>query len=197
MRGVKPIPIDLLRAHSDPFYNECRAFGRIDDAGQNGKIAVRCYGYMTLPAATEAQLAKSYRLEWDRPGEDNDKSLSQRQPFRAIVKDLIHDDIPLSQILVNKMLRDLKKIRALGVYPMDIRKRNYRGGLLLDMSVAMTRPHYLFKIYPKWRIDDLMRHDLVDIEGMANEEGFKCIALRNEEYCTKLRPRSGKKPIYK
>ena len=27
----KPLDIDLLRVHTDPFYNECRAYGRIDD----------------------------------------------------------------------------------------------------------------------------------------------------------------------
>ena len=95
------------------------------------------------------------------------------------------------------MLRDLKKIRALGVYPMDIRKRNYRGGLLLDMSAATTAPHYVFDHVPKWRIKAMMRQDLRDNEDMAKDEGFNCIAQRNEEYCTILRRPSGKKIIYK
>ena len=111
---------------------------------------------MTLPAETEAQLAESYSLEWNRLDDDDHKPVSQQQPLRAIVKDLVLDDVSLSQRLVNKMLRDLKKIRALGVYPMDVRRRNYRGGLLLDMSVAMTKPHYLFDVFPKQLVDDLM-----------------------------------------
>ena len=55
---------------------------------------VRCYGHMTLPAETEVQLEKSYRVEWDRPGEDYGKTVSQQQPLRAIVKDLVLDEIP-------------------------------------------------------------------------------------------------------
>ena len=152
---------------------------------------------MALPAGTEAHLGTSYRLDWNRLDEDYRKPVSHRQPLRAIVKDLVLDDIPLTQRLVNKMLRDLKKMRALGVYPMDVLERNYKGGLLLDMSVAMTKPHYLFDLHPKWRINNLMRQDLVNIEGWAKEEGFTCMALRNREYCAKLRPPSGKKIIYK
>lgn len=80
---------------------------------------------------------------------------------------------------------------------MDVRKRDYRGELLLDMSAAMTTPHYVFDYVPKWRVKAMMRQDLRDIEDMAKDEGFKCIAQRNEEYCTKLRRPSGKKIIYK
>ena len=32
------------------------------------------------------------------------------------------------------------------------------------MSVVLTKPHYLADLHPKWRVDDLMRRDLVDIK---------------------------------
>ena len=31
------VSVDLLRAHMDPFYNECRAFGRIIEGGSIAK----------------------------------------------------------------------------------------------------------------------------------------------------------------
>ena len=35
---------------------------------------------------------------------------------------------------------------------MDIVRRNYKGDKLLDMSIAMTKPHYLFDIRPNWQV---------------------------------------------
>lgn len=54
-------------------------------------------------AVGENLCQKSYRLEWDRPGEDYGKPVSQQQPLRAIVKDLVLDDISWTQRLVNKI----------------------------------------------------------------------------------------------
>ena len=42
-----------IRFQSDPFYNECRAYGRRIDSGVNGKVAVRCHGHLGIPAARE------------------------------------------------------------------------------------------------------------------------------------------------
>lgn len=50
------VPDDLLQAHSDPFYNERRAYGRLEEEKLNGKVAVRCYDYLTLSAEIEGQL---------------------------------------------------------------------------------------------------------------------------------------------
>lgn len=77
----------------DPFYNECRAYGRLNVANQNGKIAVQCHGYLTIPAAMEVELEKRFNIViWDRPSEEYDKPVFKRQPFRALVKDLIREE---------------------------------------------------------------------------------------------------------
>lgn len=191
-RADHSISIDLLHSHSDPFYNECRAFGQIIRAGQNGRIAVRCYGHLTLPAETERDLEQRYKLAWDRPAEDYDKPMSKRQLFCAIVKELIVDDVPLSQKAVNKMVKDLKEIWALGVYPMDVCRRNYREGLLVDMSLAMTELHYLFGLRPKRDVEDMKREDLANILQIAKDEGSAC-RVRDDDFCSKLRPRAGQK----
>lgn len=82
------LPDDFLQAHSDPFYNECRAYGRLEEEGLNGKVAVRCHGYLTFPAEIEAQLERDYQIwDWgDRTQEEWNKPASLRQPLRAIVK---------------------------------------------------------------------------------------------------------------
>ena len=120
------VSLDLLHAHADPFYNECRAYGRLKEKNLDGKVAVRCHGYTTLPAAIEVELERRFDyLEWDR--DDYDLPMKERAPFRAIVKDLIRDDIPLTHRVVKKMKRDLLQIRKQGVYTCDIKARNVSG----------------------------------------------------------------------
>ena len=174
----------------DPFNNECRAFGKIIESNLNGKIAVRCYGYLAVSAEREEELEENFKIKaWDRPNEERPKSASQRQPFRAIVKDLILENVSFTSKQVVKILRDLKKLRRLGVYPMDVQARNYVGGLLVDMSAAMTKPHYLFEIRPEWRVRKLKGADLRSYDIMIKDEEIATWhrATRNEEYCTKLR----------
>ena len=36
------VSVDVVHAHMDPFFNECRAFGQLIEADLNGEIAVRC-----------------------------------------------------------------------------------------------------------------------------------------------------------
>lgn len=156
------VPNDLLHAHMDPFFNECRAYGRLIEASQNGKIAVRCYGHMSIPADKEEELSQKFNIQaWDRPGEEYARPASRRQPFRAVVKDLIREPVQLTPRVIKKMLKDLKTMRELGVFPMDVCARNYEGGLLVDMSIAMTTPHFLFKICPRWQVRVMQREDLL------------------------------------
>lgn len=186
---------DLLHAHMDPFYNECRAYGRFAETHQDGKIAVRCYGHLSIPAEREDELERKFRIkDWDRPDKEYAIPVAKREPFRAIVKELVREDEPLTQRAVKKMLKDLKKMRDLGVYPLDVRARNYKGGRLLDMSVAMTEPHYLFNIRPRWQIRSMKREDLLMFDKMISDEGISTWvrALPKREMCEKLRSFSNK-----
>ncbi|KAK3169301.1 hypothetical protein OEA41_008684 [Lepraria neglecta] len=152
---------DLLQAHSDPFYNECRAYGRLQDKNLNGKVAVLCHGYITLPASVKEQLKRKFHIsDWDRPGDEYSKPVSQRQPFRAIIKDLIQEDTPLTGKAADKILRDLKKMQRCGIYPGDIRSRNYKAGLLVDLSIARTEPYYLFNIQSARQVAKMKNGDL-------------------------------------
>ena len=185
------IPRSIVNDHMDPFYNECRAYGRLIQKKVNGKVAARCYGYLTLSAVIEAKLKKKFGVVvWDRPRKDYTKPVSKRQPFRAIVKELILDDRIWTEKITKKMLKDLWRMRQIGIYPMDVHARNYKRALLIDFSVAITEPHYLFVIKPLWRVEeDYKLQDLYDFDEMMKDEGvakWEC-ALGPLEYRKKLR----------
>lgn len=94
------------------------------------------------------------------------------------------------------MVQHLKHLQRLGIYPIDVQSRNYRAGLLLDFSVAMTRPHYLLKIQPKWRRERYKRESLLAFDEMIKDAGIdtkeKALPLPNIEYMKKLRERAEK-----
>ena len=176
----------------DPFFNECRAYGALIDDNLNGKVAVHCHGYLMIPATKEAELQQRFGVTaWARPKEEYAKPARQRQPFRAIVKDLVTEDVPMTAKVAKKMLADLRKIRKHKVYNMDICARNYKGGLLIDFSVAITEPHYLLVIKPPWRQRMYKEDDLYAFDNMLVEAGLEFFdrATVNDEYKAKLRPR--------
>jgi len=195
VRQRKIFSIDLIHGHMDPFFNECRAYGRLIEKNVNGKVAVHCYGYLMIPANREDELRNRFGVTtWNRPHEEYSKPASERQPFRAIVKDLVTEDVPLTAKTAKKMLRDLRRMRRFEVYNMDIQARNYKGGRLVDFSVAMTTPHYLFVIKPAWRKEDYKYDDLRSFDHMLDEAGVVTLdrATPNPEFVSKLRPRDNK-----
>lgn len=140
---------------------------------------------MTFPSQTEAYLEQHFQVRnWDRPDNDCDK----KQTLRAIVKELVLKEI------ADKILRDTKRIRRCGVYPGDIRPRNYKGGLLVDFDVARTEPYYVFDIRPGKQTLKMKNRDLYTWEAMRKELGLntRLRAVREVEYCKKFRRRRKK-----
>jgi Kinetochore Sim4 complex subunit FTA2 len=83
---------DKLIFQMDPFYAECRAYGCISANNRNRKVAVFCYGHTTISAERETELVEKFNiLDWQRPLKEYDHPVAQRQPFRTIVKALMHD----------------------------------------------------------------------------------------------------------
>ncbi|KAK8061303.1 hypothetical protein PG994_007669 [Apiospora phragmitis] len=56
------IPLQDILYYTDPFFAECRAYGRIHDArlkdGNKGALAVKCHGYLYLSNEDEALLTE-------------------------------------------------------------------------------------------------------------------------------------------
>ena len=115
--------------------------------------------------------------------------VSKRQPLRAIVKDLILSNVDFTKKDVCRMLKHLKQLRKLGIYPMDLAARNYRDGLLVDFSAAITEPHYIFETRPR-SVYKFKQDDLIKFDRIIKEAGFefsKFRALPDKEYKMRLR----------
>lgn len=130
---------DTLVGHMDPFYDQCRSYGRISEhQGKcKGSVTVPCYGFLSIPASHEATLEKDFGVsKWGRSATESTLSPSQQQPFRALVKDLVEaaDGVPTGSGQLSGILRDLRALRRTGVYLIDICARNYRGGRLVDFA---------------------------------------------------------------
>ena len=188
---------DTLVGHIDPFYDECHAYGRISghQGKRKGSVAVPCHGFLSIPAFHEATLEKGFGVsKWDRPAMESTLDPSQRQPFRALVKGLVEaaDDVPTSSRQLSGILRDLRALRRMGVYLMDVCARNHRGGRLVDFSVVWATPHFMFSVRLRWQVDRLCKQlDLVYFDAMAEELGVSTTvkATPNQEYNKKLRPK--------
>ncbi|KAL8708141.1 MAG: hypothetical protein Q9220_006902 [cf. Caloplaca sp. 1 TL-2023] len=185
-------PLDHLDYYFDPFYNECRAYGKLVAGGLNGESAVRCHGYMMLPAEHEEELERLFGIErptWGRDEEEHDLPVTERSPLKAIVKDLVLEETSWTKQTAKRIKKDLKKIRELEVYPMDIKADNYAGGLLVDFSVALTEPHFIFDIKALHVVRGLKVTDLADFDFMIEELEIKTSirAYTNEDTLRKLR----------
>ncbi|KAL8895057.1 MAG: hypothetical protein Q9207_008314 [Kuettlingeria erythrocarpa] len=193
------IGLDLLHAYNDPFYNECRAFGKLVESKTNGRIAVRCHGYTTIPAEVVHQVGIKFQIdEWMEDAEEqkNYELPLHRQLFRAIVKDLIQVNVPLTCIRVKRMRRDLLRIREQGIYPMDIKASTYKSGML-DLGSAITEPNFFFGMCPWWQLERLMDEDLVAFDKMVEKAGVKTwVRAFTKRYLRRLRPRDAARKKY-
>jgi Kinetochore Sim4 complex subunit FTA2 len=174
---------DEIEGQADPFYAECRAFGRINESIQKGRkkpIAVGCHGFLSIPADKEEFFARRFDIvDWDRP-EDWLKDLTQRQPFRAIVKDLILEDTEVTEKAIRTMRIELKALNSLKIYVKDISRTNYKGGHIVDFSSAWTYPHFMFRrdVGDQDEIESDKKEDLWLFDKMVQEEFGLQISVR-------------------
>jgi Kinetochore Sim4 complex subunit FTA2 len=179
---------------SDPFYAECRAYGQIASKPRKIPIAVACHGFVSIPAIMESTFEKKFKVKsWNRPDDESSEPLANRQPFRALVKDLVEIDPPITKALLKRMLRDLKALNRLKIYVMDIAIRNYKGGKIVDFSSSWTEPNFMFRedVRSKIEIRQFRGEDAFEFDEMIGEMNVSIWnrASRNEEYIEKLRPR--------
>lgn len=188
-----------IAGQTDPFYAECRAYGRIRQKGLKRPVAVACHGFISIPATKEGLFAKRFNIgDWDRPEEELSFPPSERQPFRALVKDLVETEPEVTEELVKAMLGELKSLRSMGIYVMDVAWRNYAGGHLVDFSSAWTQPCFDLRRYirSEKEIQTYKKQDLADFDVMVEEElgiqtEIKAVPSRKARY--DLRPRKNKR----
>lgn len=180
--------------HTDPFYAECRAYGRINEMqikrNLNQEIAIKCHGYLILKERDKKLLQERgvdlriIHLDRTLPGESGE--------VRAIVKDLAPPDSGVNPRNMNQILRDIRRLKECKIYNRDIRAENFKRGKLVDFGSAVTEPHCILSAFDKIakeEASDTRSEDLVMFEDMIVEEEIETDvrALPNPEYCQKLR----------
>ncbi|KAI0548420.1 kinetochore Sim4 complex subunit FTA2-domain-containing protein [Xylaria curta] len=180
----------VVRHHLDPFYAECRAFGRLVEENKDDKLAVRCHGYVFLPYAIERRIERQFGIsDWNRKAED------EGSPLRAIVKDHIKWKTLCHRKTFETMRKNLEELNELGIYNMDIRKANYLGGRLFDFSIAATVPHLSLSSNIRF-IDNIledMEDDLRCFDSMVKNVKEAEELARNQSLSWKMRTRAGTK----
>jgi hypothetical protein len=188
----------MLAFHTDPFYAECRAYGRIMEAekkkcrGFRKQVAARSYGFMPLKKKDELVLAQRGFDPWeDIPVDDEYRQLAEGSPVRAIVKDYIggHDSA-FNLPALRTILKNIRALNRQGILHQDIRGSNFKAGLIVDFGSAWTEPHCIMDAVPAHVSEDWRWIDLEMFDGMVKEEGFTLDEIRglpNPSYLMKLR----------
>ncbi|KAI0115938.1 kinetochore Sim4 complex subunit FTA2-domain-containing protein [Nemania sp. FL0031] len=140
------VPLNEIIYYTDPFFAECRAYGRIEEAtkGTREKLAVPCHGYLFLTKRDEMQLQRdgvdlgSRTLSKELRPTNLDTNL-----VRTIVKEFEPRPSGLTSKNVRLALRKLKRLNEIQIYNGDVRGENFRGGYLVDFGTSQTEPHCL------------------------------------------------------
>ncbi|KAI9665930.1 MAG: hypothetical protein M1821_003865 [Bathelium mastoideum] len=218
-KGRDRVPEDILTYHSDPFFAECRVYGRIKEhqgmlqkeaktiqreakdipgktkTAKKGKgfassrgpkankrqdienLAVPCHGYLALPAAKyEDIISNKFGItDWNRSERDQNRRTVRKEPLRALVKELVKSEQKVSN--PEKMLKDLRQLRELGIYQRDVRAENYKEGLLVDFSIAWTEPHWELSFWKGTQLKVRKNNELFEFNEMMKTEGIETRAI--------------------
>ena len=168
------VPDEVVEGHCDPFYAECRAYGRIGEKKRTRTLAIPCYGFLHVPAEEEDRLYELFQVEdWNRPSTQYAQRPTDRPPFRALVKQLVEEDPPLNWRRLKTMRTELFDLKNIGVHPMDVSMRNYKGGHLVDFGIAWTTPYFMTKFFSPWQLELKLRRDLRDFDDLIKESGVR------------------------
>lgn len=188
----------LVELHTDPFYAECRAYGRIHQEKQRGtltrEVAIPCFGFIYLGDEHRPMLEQSgVELEEDCLDDELSQPEDHPQhprPIRAIVKKLASSNSGLNNKgSVGRMLKSIKELNRLQIYNKDIRKDNFRDEKLVDFGSSWTEPHCFMGDSNILNATDTRIGDLVMFDEMVDMEGIfaQWRAMPNWPYKKKLR----------
>ncbi|KAI8949483.1 kinetochore Sim4 complex subunit FTA2-domain-containing protein [Xylaria longipes] len=197
----EPVTDEILGFHTDPFYAECRAYARLQEAREKQGLKRRdfaeCYGFLALKQEDATYLEEDLGIDlWDAPPNDEYRRRAEGSPVRAILKDFIASDPVFDKKLLKKMLKGVKWINKHDVLIGDIHPFNYKGGLLVDFGLAWTKPHCRWAALPEHEKMDIHLRDQVQFQEMAEDLGFgdDIHATPDFDYREKLRQRKKKLP---
>ncbi|KAM0548515.1 hypothetical protein ACHAPJ_009838 [Fusarium lateritium] len=153
--------------YAEPFNCECRAFGRLQEAGHE-ELATKCFGYVLLDDEHEQTMMNQFKhLDLDFKGDEDDPGYFDMRsrflgrhgrlpPIRGIVKEFEQADQDLQNRGAKKIIKDIIRIQQLGIVNMDVAHRQIINGKLSDFSTAVTIPHFITnpemnpRLTPEW-----------------------------------------------
>ncbi|KAK9445254.1 hypothetical protein VB005_00362 [Metarhizium brunneum] len=145
--------VSAFYQYSEPFSSECRAFGRLQEAGHE-QLAVQCFGYLLLDEEHEQAMMKQFshlELKWngsmDYPDREDMRSRflgksGRAPPIRGIIKEFGHLPRELRTRDARKILRDIIQLQQLGIVCIDVADRQLINNKICDFSTAVTTPHF-------------------------------------------------------
>ncbi|KAI1453749.1 kinetochore Sim4 complex subunit FTA2-domain-containing protein [Annulohypoxylon moriforme] len=148
-----PNIISVFAGFGEPFYQECRAYARLQETGHED-LATKCFGYLLLSEENERSIRNQFShlgLEWLGDPEygvyEDLRSLfpgksGRKPPIRGILKEFGQRDV-LTTRLAKKILQDVIKFQQLGIFQLDVAERQIINGKLSDFSIAITTPHFI------------------------------------------------------
>lgn len=77
------------------------------------------------------------------------------------------------------MRKQLLELHYIGVYPMDIHLRNYKGGQLVGFGTAWTKPYFLIDILPQWQAKRKLTRDLRSFDELVKASGSRLLFMRH------------------
>lgn len=163
--------ISLLDAQWHPFHAECRAYGRLKEAGKE-HLAVGCYGYIRLTDEQKREIESrfgikawwgdAYELESDDPEWQEEMRQIEGRGLHALVKDFVEGDEPFGPEHATTMVSNLHQLHRLGIMMHDLKEDAYIAGILVDFSKAIVVPHVRFDPRFRGNPDHKARREVYD-----------------------------------
>lgn len=187
-------PLNSAAYYTDPFYAECRAYGRIHEAVKKrvlrADIAIPCHGFLFLQPKDQKILNdRDIDLELDTVDPVYQNATIGGRRARAIVKDVASPGSGVNRGSLQKVLSGISMLNGQRIYNMDIRLGNYRDGKIVDFGSSWTAPHALLDALDdrgarvSKLADRVMFDEMVRDEEISNPKGVKAL------HSMKLRPR--------
>ncbi|KAI1126145.1 kinetochore Sim4 complex subunit FTA2-domain-containing protein [Nemania abortiva] len=188
-------PLEKVLSYTDPFYAECRAFGRIQQAYDEGKVhrnqilAVKCHGYLFLSDEDLLELEeRGYNFETGvLDDEDLRRAFGSGGRVRAIVKDLEVDNKGLNSGNIRKAFERVRALNQLKIYNRDVRAANIMNCRLVDFGSSWTEPHEILSASSQQTILGEKLAYMLEFDQMIADENIKTRfkALPDEGYCNR------------
>lgn len=160
----------------DPFYAECRAYGRIRDTLQKprwGKhTVVPCYGFIYLQDHDREMLEKERGCVLEAEDENGD-IIPSDLPVRAILKEFIPGEGSGVEKGIGRALQRIRLLNKQKIYNRDIRADNFKDGRLVDFGSSLTEPHAILDAMSEWEASGEREGDLVRFDQMIEQENLR------------------------